>query len=443
MTDDTEDEKQLLQDIADAQKEFYSNLSDALEALSDADPEPYSKIVLKVAGWIPKLASLFTPDPIASAIGALFDKLHELYVVLSAADAATQLLAKKTFLNNAAQNANTALDDLKLVLNGSTTFSPGDIIINCQSSLNAFLNEGDLIWNSTYSAADAQKIYWTDEGRQSTCYILFTTGIRPVLDDAAYGAQEPSLNDDRITVFDYRMSLPVYLWILNIYLAVGLALDPNFRDDMKGDLANAVQQLQSIHDKVVNEGLTLLSPPDWTATSIQETACPQDPTDPARARPAIQLQYDKPFDPHHPANPKTIGAAIEYEVVEKFSGITSIDDAYQLDLTMLAPNDAASYHKLQARLLKRKKDVYVTCGMNAAFHAINRLSVLTGSPIPNARSMADWSLREVLGISQIKTGALRDLAGFLVRTQPFDTPYTASFPNVTVSLRQLLTVPTA
>src|SRR5262249_13702550 len=153
-------------------------LSDALAGLSDADPDPESKIVLKVASLIPKIASLFSPDPVASAIGVLFDKLHALYVVLSAQDAATQLLAKKTFLNNAAQNANTALGDLKLVPNGSTTFSPGDIIINCQSSLNSFLNEDDLIWNITYSAADAQKIYWTDEGRQSTCYILSTAGIQ-------------------------------------------------------------------------------------------------------------------------------------------------------------------------------------------------------------------------------------------------------------------------
>src|SRR5207249_4236722 len=148
----------------------------------------------KIAARLAQLASLFSTDPVATAIRALFDKLYDVYVALNAANAATQLLAKMTFLNNAAQNANTALKDLKLVLNGSTIYSPGDIIIPCQSSLNSFLNEGDLIWNSTYAATDAQKVYWTDEGRRSICWIYMESG--PTSDDAAYGAQEPPLNDD-------------------------------------------------------------------------------------------------------------------------------------------------------------------------------------------------------------------------------------------------------
>src|SRR5205809_1131399 len=114
MADDNE--KQLLQDIANSQKQIYSNLSLELDLVATFDPDVYSTWVIKIAARLAQLASLFSTDPVATAIRALFDKLYDVYVALNAANAATQLLAKMTFLNNAAQNANTALKDLKLVL---------------------------------------------------------------------------------------------------------------------------------------------------------------------------------------------------------------------------------------------------------------------------------------------------------------------------------------
>jgi hypothetical protein len=436
---DTGSEQQILADIESSQKQVYSMLSDELDLLEMFDAEPYSKAVIEIASKVAELASIFSPDPVASAVSDIFDKLHQVYVALNAENAATQLLAKKTFLNTAVSGANTALADLALAVNDPETYPPGSLIISCQTSLDAFLNDHDLIWNSTYAATDAQKIYWSDVGQQSTCFVLYTDGPRPVLDDAAYGAQEPPLNDDEVTVFDYRMSLPVYLWLINVYLAVGLSLDPSFNANMKPALVSALQKLKTIYDKVVNEGLTTLAPPSWTGDSVVETACPQDPANPAKPRPAIQLQYDRQFDPHHPVAPKPIGAQIEYGVVEKFSGVFSIDDNYQIDLTTIAPNDAATFNKMQLRLLARTKAVYVTCGMEATRHAIDRLGILSGNPGIAPPSLAGWSFKEILATAGLRTGSLRGLTDFIVNTQPNDMPPGAHDPHGATSLRALLT----
>ena len=101
------------------------------------------------------------------------------------------------------------------------------------------------------------------------------------------------------------------------------------------------------------------------------------------------------------------------------------------------------YNKLQIRVLKRMKDVYFATGLASVWRTINHLKVLTGSLISNAPSFADWSMRKVLDKAKLpsQSGAqsLRSLAAFIVRTQPFDTQYSDTFPHVTVSVKHLLT----
>ena len=129
--------------------------------------------------------------------------------------------------------------------------------------------------------------------------------------------------------------------------------------------------------------------------------------------------------------------------VEKFSGISSIGDGYQInferDTSLRTQQDPALLDKLQVRVLKRMKDVYLTTGLAAVWQIINQLKLLTGGLASSAPSFADWSVREVLALAKLPAQSLRSFAAFMVRTQSFDTPYTDSFPSVAVSLRQLLT----
>ena len=134
---------------------------------------------------------------------------------------------------------------------------------------------------------------------------------------------------------------------------------------------------------------------------------------------------------------------IEYGAVEKFSGINSIGDGYQINFDYGDTNDPAPFNKLQIWVLKRMKDVYATSGLAAVWQTINQLGALTGSPVSSGPILSEWSLKEVLGLAQLPAqgGAqsLKALAAFLVNTQPLDTPYSNAPATVIVSLRELLT----
>jgi hypothetical protein len=99
------------------------------------------------------------------------------------------------------------------------------------------------------------------------------------------------------------------------------------------------------------------------------------------------------------------------------------------------------FNKLQIRVLKRMKDVYVSVGMPALWQMIDQLSTLAdGTPFTEP-NLQDWSLKEVFKLAQLtpvgRSHSLRGLSALLFRTQPFDTPYSASAN--TFSLRELLT----
>jgi hypothetical protein len=71
------------------------------------------------------------------------------------------------------------------------------------------------------------------------------------VEDAGYRPQVPPLNADRVTVFDYRIRLLLYLWAISIFPAVGRALDPQFLTTRRSDLIQA-------RDSVLARGHQLL-----------------------------------------------------------------------------------------------------------------------------------------------------------------------------------------
>ena len=444
MTDGSDNEMFL--DVASSQKQFFSNYSTALNAIAEIDPDTDSKIFIKILAAAAQIASFLSPDPVEGAINKLAAMLEADVRALETENAADELRSRTTTLNGFVAETSTSLGLLQTALDQPDQYPAGTLIVPVQQCLNKFLPDDDQVWNLTYTTADLQKIYWSDQGRESVCYYLLAGGsMPPDTDDASYGKQLPPLNDDG-SVFEHRITLPMYLSVISALLAVGRTLDPkNFLTSARPDLVNAINKLQSIHDKLMTggNGLTALSPPSSMADSVQNLACPApiDGAPPRRA--AVQLLYGPlPVARDHAQMPPVIGAVIEYGAVEKFSGISSIGDGYQLNFAGDVA-DPALYNKLQIRVMKRMKDVYFATGLASVWETINRLTVLTGGVVSNAPSFADWSMREVLAKAQLPSDSgaqsLRSLAAFIVRTQPFDTRYTDTFPHVTVSFKDLLT----
>jgi hypothetical protein len=436
---------QAFADFSNSQEEILSNLSFFLGALSSIDPEPDSSAVLKIASIAAKLGSLFSTDPVQGAINDLAIRMHDMFAALQALDAATAVQTRTTWLNASMRHTSEGLTNITNSIQDPTNWPVSVPISQIEDGLGIFLSDDDLIWNITYALADFQKIYWNDTGRQSVCYYLVVNeGFRADTDNACYGLQSPPLNADGVTVFEYRAVLPLYLWVITSFLstvALGRRRDPNLLAQVNQDLVDAKNKLQGIYDRITTpgNGLTALSPPDWTTTSLQELVCPIPVDGAPPPRPAVQLLYGGTGQP-----PNVVGGVIEYGAVEKYSGNSSIGDGYQINLSSPADmQDPAIFNKLQIRVLKHKKDLYQSSGLPVVLQAINYLKHLIGEALVPGIAYTDWSLREVLALARLPPSgnaqSLRQLARFLVQTQPLDTPYGATFPHLTVSMRQLLT----
>jgi hypothetical protein len=148
----------------------------------------------------------------------------------------------------------------------------------------------------------------------------------------------------------------------------------------------------------------------------------------------------------------TIAGLIEYGVVEKYSGYSSIGDGYRIDIgNDAADMNPATFSKLQIRLLKRAQDVYTQIGLRNVRQVIDQINDVVGaSPMGpptltldgSTVDLSRWSLRQVIALSRLSAlssgYSLRALANFMVHTQPFDTPYTNVPPGTEISLNQLL-----
>lgn len=403
--------------------------------------QPYVAAAVAIIGLVDALIQLNQPDPTQTALENLGSELQQLFEQLGASDFATAILNRNSIVLNEYMNgALTALSELKASYNNPTEYPPQTYIDDCVSTLNYFLSNDTYAWNTNYPVQEFEKVYWTDVG-------LFTNVCNygqgfTASNDAGYGPQPPALNDDGVTVFEYRLTLPAYLYAVSIFLAVGGALDPTFVADQSTPLGWALSTLQKKYSQI-ESGLRMLYPPDWTAAGLVQTVCLNpNKTGP----PGIRLIYDT-------SNPNLVtGAMIEYGAVERFSGVSSMGTTYQIKLNGDASDsNPALYNKLQLRLLKRIQDVYAAVDLGRVWQTCNQLSGLLSQPnMPkptfnwpdgSAVDLTDWSFRQIVRLMKLaptsNSYSLRALGTLIIETQPNDTPYSPGASSF--SFKELLT----
>jgi hypothetical protein len=334
---------------------------------------------------------------------------------------ADQILERNTHLKEFIDPAQTQFQQLQAAIAAHpTAFEVIQFIGPCITALDDLGGgppEGpiDFAWNMNFD----WQVYWTDAGQ------YFVQDVQGHTIDVGYKLQAPQPNPDGVTVFVYTYSLPLYLYAVAIFLAVAGALDPNFIANY-GDtvLRLAAALLRSKYEKITQDGLKSLSPYDWT----------EDPEG-APTLGAPGWRRDGEAD------------VIEYGAVEKFSGYSSIGGNYRLDPkpSHTVEEISAIFKKLQLRVLKRTKDVYVGVGLSRVWGVINKLNALVGDALLPYPNFANWSLRECVRVMKLDSpgityyDSLRNLAQFIITTQRHDTPYPVDPPWPSISIRALLT----
>lgn len=266
-----------------------------------------------------------------------------------------------------------------------------------------------------------------------------------------YGKQAPPTLDATQNVFNYTSVLPAYLYASSVFLSIGALIDPQFKQNWS-DLVlipNACL-LKSVHDYVVSQGLTQLSPgqlsaqtlSDWLNGMAQLAEVGVTGLSPGK----LPTLNPTPPDPSNviptAGTALIIGVTLEYGYVEKFSGYNSVG-LYTILPSLppvfsdppLFPENLGNYRthfnydgKFKVRLLRRKKTVYVGTGLLHLAGAINNLNSLTGEPLSfPSPSLADWSFRrDIVGnvdVFQLDGSThLRDVMKFLHNTPPADIP---------------------
>jgi hypothetical protein len=437
------------------------NIANALNDIVHIKSTPVLNIISDIvgsladaSGAIGGVISLFQtllgkPDEIMVKLNDILNAINGLVKEFRGDEKGNQILTRNTTLIGYCGSAKAKLDALQAEISANPT--PAEVVDFIGPCIEALEHLGagsadapDYAWNMNLD----WQVYWTDQGLYlQTCY---TEVDKPVEYDVGYGLQAPDPNSDGVTVFVYTGSLPLYAFTIAIFLAVAGSLDPKFTLNY-GDtvLRPAAAVLRSKYEKIVEEGVTQLSPPDWTdhAALLSEPCSTDD------------LREGRLHGIRRPVSgnvlPASSDSLIEYGVVEKFSGYSSIGNNYRLDVPWsLGPFDPAFFNKLRLRLLKRRKNVYTAVGMPSVWQMINKLNALVGdAPLPYANE-ADWSIQECIRVTRFplehifdppsgylpKNLGLRAFADFVIQTQPFDTPYPVSTPrNVPISLRQLLT----
>ena len=431
-----------INDISENSNKAINAISELAGALADA-----SGAVGAVVGLVQTFINLGKPDEVMVKLDAILDAIRDNFHSLNADLAAAQILERNTTLKGFFNQAKAQLDSLQAEINANPTPAQVvDFILPCIKALED-LGSGspenpDFAWNMDFG----WQVYWTDQG----LYILSCLALNQSVEthDVGYGLQAPDANPDGVTVFCYTYSLPLYLFAVAIFLAVAGSLDPhfvlNYRETV---LRPSAALLRTKYEKIVQEGLTQLSPSDWSShPEVLSIPCLTAELRDGRLHGIRSVPPVNNFSTIH---------LIEYGAVEKYSGYSSLGNNYRIDaFPSIGPLfDPALLNKLQLRLLKRKKDVYSGVGMPSVWRLINKLNALVGdAPLPYV-NQADWSIRECFRVTQFPlvhvvgpvSGAtnevsLRAFADFVIQTQPLDTPYSTSAPrNVPISLRQLLT----
>jgi hypothetical protein len=378
------------------------------------------------------------PDQVATALNNINSAIQNAFRQLNKDLLANQILTRNSMINGLISNALARLQGIDASVHAQPPLSQSDIINqikDCVAALDAFAGpaQPDLIWNLDYN----WQLYWTDGGLFETNYFYYVRVNPPegaqedvlfsFVADTGYGIQVPMPNADGGTVFAYSYSLPTYVYAVYMFLAVGRALDPNFVVNYRNVLQTVVKVLQEKHDNIVQNGITRLSPPPWTPANVLRQGL-------SGSKKGIRNSGPGGIDVEQ------TGAIIEYGTVDKFSGYNLIVSNYEVDITESTQQDDSSsaFNKLQVRILKTTKSVYVNVGLLEVWNLINRLKLLLAEPPLPGRAYSDWSFRELFDVSQVGAvnGALRlkDLANLMRNSVPLDTDQSLPYS----SFRELL-----
>ncbi len=380
-------------------------------------------------------------DQTRAELQAISDAIKNGFQQLNAVLKSEGIIERTTNLSNQLSPAQAVLAALKALVNQQpplTDYERTQQIEICITALQA------LGTSSAWEAPFSEQVFWTDAGSN----VWANKYSVPI--DRGYGDQSPTA-DSTGAVFNYTYVLPVYLQAVYIFLAVGTSLDPKFSANYGASvLEPAVNALQTYHDKILNDGVTKLSPAPWDSSSLLPTLL-DDPASAVKINPAglspvaatsisvPLLPSPQPVAPFVPPNwnPQELGGvSIEYGAVEKFSGCTSMG-TYAVPLPI--PAGPGPFHKFKLRVLKKAKDLYDLVGLYSVWTTINRLKSIAGVPLLTGPSFAVWSVRnDLFSEAQIAvptTGifSLRDAFNFIQNTAPIDTPVTG-----TLSFRKLL-----
>jgi hypothetical protein len=194
-------------------------------------------------------------DQIKDAIAQVFDRMNERQKAKDTSDRITNLE------NEIAPAAGVA-DGLERDVEANLTQGErNQRIETCAAALEALSGNA---WFPLY----VDQVYWND-------WSDFFIG------EVGYGYSKwptdglaPTAPGSRDEVFNYIYVLPAYLRVVALVLAEIVALDPaGVTEWNKTVLSPAVTLLETYHDKIANEGITLLSPSPWSGSRDQ----PWDP----------------------------------------------------------------------------------------------------------------------------------------------------------------------
>jgi hypothetical protein len=400
--------------------------------------------VVAAADIIIQVINSGQPDEVAVALQQIQETIQTAFQQLNADLSAQQIIERNTLINGYLGPAYARFQSLPAALNAQPPLTAADriaFIEDCITTLDQLNGaaQPDLVWSRNYD----WQLYWTDQWdaqnpQTESAYWFY----------AAYGEQAPQRNADG-TVFVPTYSLPLYLWAVYLFLAVGLSLDTNFKVNYAGVLRSIKTLLKTRHDEILNSGITQLTPPDWTSQGVLAAARNQPgfgsgQPDPGKPGYGISL-FGIPLG-GKPPHSRLLGVYIEYGAVEKFSGTSSVGYRYKILVANsedAANQDPAIYRKLQLRVMKRTKEVYSAVGLPQVVQAINQISDLLGESEIPFPGYADWSFRAIFTTSGLAANngffTLRSMSDMLIKIQPNDTPYANVPPTGTMSVRQLLT----
>jgi hypothetical protein len=429
----------------------FQKLGDALGAIADV-----AGAISGVGGFISFVISLFNNGPdelqqVLSAIQQIPQNQH-----------AEDLINKLTNLQNDYSKAMTASESIQSLYN-QLPLPPSEVLTQLQNILNSVnpLAPPDV---SNLGCANAGsggpwmvpynlQVFWSDSDSPEVTWPPWTLPIN-VPQAFGYGEQAPAESADA-TAFNYIYTLPQWLQAINVFLSIGVVIDPQFVKNWINTIRSMACLMQSVHDYIVTNGIVQLSPGFWTGEILNSWVhWPPYPIyfPPYDLVPSTQKGVFPIMSTPTTIVSNPVGAEIEYGAVEKFSGYSSVG-MYQLPFPQLnlQSNDSNPYQKFLIRLLRRWKEVYIGVGLPTIWNMINSITRLVGDPPLSRPNFSDWSMRQVAAIAAGQAPlpvnptpvSLVAVARFLQNTLPSDTPPPPSGPSFAnyTSLRSLLEPP--